>query len=217
MRLQDQGPTQQAARGSFGIPDEIRAAHERQKAKFQEEPKEEKFQAPDLDAAPVKEASLDNEVADLTPEKVLERMGAKFDEDDFQRLIFKGYYETEIDVVKGRLKAKFKTLTSQEYDEIDELIANEIKDVAMTNDGLRTRTAMWVIAYGVVELSGKPTSKPIKDKEGRIDSKATASERRKLFSAMAPAVVNLLIQKHGAITMAVNEITADPTGNLKNS
>jgi hypothetical protein len=202
-------------KGSFGIPQELKDAHERQRAKTQSKPASQ-AEAPQAEA-PQEAEVLDEAAGEMTPEKVLEKMGAKFTEEDFQRLIFKGNYETDIDVIPGRLKAKFRTLTSQEYDEIDEIIANEIKDVAMTNDGLRTRTAMWIIAYGVTELAGKPLAKPTKDKDGKVDSKAIAASRREIFAAMAPAVVNLLIQKHGAITMAVNSIAADPSGNLKNS
>jgi hypothetical protein len=203
-------------KGSFGIPEDFQNAQnnfKKQKAQAEEKPK-----AQPQPEAPAEEEAKEEVISTDTPEAVLEKMGAKFDEEDFQRLIFKGFYETEIPVIKGKLKAKFKTLTSQEYDEIDEIMAEEARDIPMTNDGYRSRMAMWIISYGVTELAGKVLVKPIVDKDTKTpDTKAMAKERRKIFGAMGPAVVNLLIQKHGAITTSLNMIASNPEGNLKNS
>lgn len=203
-----------ATKGSFGIPEELKEAQERQRTKTESA----KEQSPVTEEVQLKQEDLSKEAKEQTPTAILKKMGADFNDEDFQALIFKGIYEAEIDVVPNRLRAKFKTLIGDEYDEIDEIIANEIKDIPMTNDGLKTRTAMWVISYGVTSLAGKPLSKLIKGKDDKPDTRAMAAERRKVFAAMAPAIVNQLIQKHGAITMAINLIiTANPADNLKNS
>jgi hypothetical protein len=145
-------------------------------------------------------------------------MGAKFDEEDFQRILFKGHYETVIDVIPKKLTAKFRTLTGREYDEIDEIIALEIKEIPMTQDGLRTRTSMWVIAYGVIELNNKVIVKEILNEKGVPSTREMAEVRRKVFAEMAPGIVNMLIQKHGAISVAVNSIISNPDGGAtKNS
>jgi hypothetical protein len=208
--------------GSFGIPEEIKeAAHRQQARNTKSESSEEQTDYKEAAEASAKSAvesdEEDEERSDSSPEAILEKLGAKFTEDDFSQLIFKGTYEATIPVVKGRLTGKFRTLTSDEYDQIDEILAKEMKDVDMTQDGLRTRSSMWVISYGVTELNNKLVAKPIKDKEGKVDLKATAIERRKVFANMAPAIVNQLIQKHGAITVAINTIAAEPSENLKNS
>lgn len=214
MNLKDHKPR---AAGSFGIPEEIKEAAQRQQERknrtaSSEEPKYEEASQSAPEVKPEAE-----KVDESRPENILSKLGAKFGEEDFNQLLFKGTYETTIDVIKGRLTAKFRTLTSDEYDQIDEILAKEMKDIDMTQDGLRTRSSMWVISYGVTELNGKAVTKLVKDKEGKLDVKATAIARRAVFATMAPAIVNLLIQKHGAITVAINTIAADPTENLKNS
>jgi hypothetical protein len=210
-------------RGSFGIPEELRVASEKQKtrAKVSSEVFEEAEESAQPEQTEEKKEESKKEESAKNPEEsaqdILEGLGASFSEEDFQRLIFKGYYEAEVPIVKDRLKAKIRTLTSNEYDEVDEIIAGEIKDIDMTNDGMRARQSMWIISFSVVELNGKPLCKPIKAADGSLDLKAMATERRKAFKAMAPAVVNILIQKQAAITIAINMITANPGENLKNS
>lgn len=196
--------------GSFGIPEEMKQAAERNKAKARPEPKVE---------APVKEVEESEEKPDAskTPYDILRSMGADFTEDDFQKLIFKGTYETTLDVVKGRLTAKFRTLSTRDHDEIDEILAKEMKDIPMTEDGLRSRTSMMIISYGVTEISGKPLTKTILTDDKKPDNKAMAMARRAVFLEMSPSVVNILIQKHGSITVAVNMIASNPEENLKNS
>lgn len=199
--------------GSFGIPPEMKEAAEKHKTKAepkQRPPQEElKQETPD---AP----SESKDVKVKTPLDVLQGMGADFTEEDFSRLIFKGNYETTIDVIKGRLTAKFRTLSTREHDEIDEIITTELKDTPMTEDGLRSRTSLLIISYGVTELQGKPLTKQILDGK-TIDTKAMALARRAVFLEMAPAVINILINKHGAITVAMSMIASEPEDNLKNS
>lgn len=213
-----QGPVQ----GSFGIPPEIAKAAERKRAEAEERKK--MSQEGEAQAAPtptpVEEAKAQSEQVDVSgedPQKILEKLGAKFTDDDFQKLLFKGFYETELEIVKGKFKATFRTLTGNEYDELDEILADEIKTIDMTTEGFNARRAMLVISYGITHLMGKPVSKVVVNKDKTVDTKATARERRKVLGALSPAISNLLIQKHGALTVALNLLVADPEKYLKNS
>ncbi|NDC22648.1 MAG: hypothetical protein EBZ49_00735 [Proteobacteria bacterium] len=211
--------TNAPVRGSFGIPPEM------QEAMNKKQEKKEPVSAPIPPAAeevapkePIpKEAITNASVDDSDPIRILERLGGKFDNDDFQKLLFKGYYETELDVVKGRFRATFRTLTGAEYDEVDELLALEVKNTEMTNDGFMARRSMLIISYGVTHLMGKPVAKPVLTSDKVVDTKATALERRKALSALAPAITNKLIQTHGTITVAMNQIVENPDKYIKNS
>jgi hypothetical protein len=213
MKLDRQGPAQ----GSFGIPPQMaEAAAKQRETRAAEKP------APIPEAA---EAALTTEpeeqkkstTSDPTPTEMLSQIGAKFTDDDFQRLLFKGYYEAELEVFKGKFKATFRTLTGREYDEVDEMLAEDIKDVAMTNDGLDARRAMWIISYGVTHLMGKPVAKVIMTKDKLVDSKETARARRQVLAELAPQVTNKLLRMHGTIVVSLNQIAADPEQFLKNS
>jgi hypothetical protein len=88
----------------------------------------------------------------------------------------------------------------------------------MTNDGFNTRRSMWIISLGITHLIGKPIAKVEPDKKTKqIDLKELARARRAVLGKLAPSLTNLLIQKHGAITVAINMITTEPEKHLKNS
>lgn len=219
----------QGAQGSFGIPPEIQEAGRRakenaeknvKKAGADETPVGATSDSPQASGSPVEGGDKPNdEIAEKSnPLKILESLGITFDDELLQQLIFKGYVEQTIDIVKGKLTAKCRTLTVEDHDLVDELLAKETEDTKMTNTGFENRRAMLVLAFGVSELAGKQVAKPIINKESKtIDKVATANQRRKVLQAMAPGVVNLMIQKHGAMTVAFNMIAADPGDYLKNS
>lgn len=200
--------------GSFGIPPILEEAAARSRAEAAEKRKK-PTPAPEEAAPP--EAITDETVKESDPSEVLKSLGVEFTNDSFQHLLFKGFFESEIEVIKGRFKATVRTLTGAEYDEVDELLAAEVKNTDMTNDGFQARRAMWVLSYGVTHLTGKLLAKTVATKDKKIDTMATAKERRKVLSQLAPALTNQLIQKHGAMTMAINTIVAEPDKYLKNS
>lgn len=227
MQLNKNGPQQ----GSFGIPPQMQEAHVR--AREEAEEKRKKTAPPTSaptaaaeSAAPVETSSSstpdDQKAEETHPIKILEKLGAPFADEDFQRLLFKGYYEKELVVVNHpkeelRLRAVFRTLSGEEYDEADALLAEEAKTVEMTNEGFSARRSMIILSYGVIQLNGKPVVKPILNKDKKVDTRATAAERRKAFNALSPAVANKLVQIHGAITVAINMIINKPEEYLKNS
>lgn len=214
MKLNQNGPIQ----GSFGIPPQMEEAAAKQrmeaesKRKKQEsEPQPQPQEKPEVAEAQKKETDPD-------PKTLLEKIGAKFTDEDFQRLLFKGVYETELDIFKDKLKSKMKTLTAKEYEEVDELLAEESNKRPMTNEGWNSLRAILILSYGITEFNGKPLGKPIYIKDTKdLDTKSMALDRRKVLSAMAATVVNKLSQVHSTIVVAINMIVADPEAHLKNS
>lgn len=214
---------------SMGIPENMKAASQKAQAAkdapkrpeggvnkdhvfVPEESSEE--QSPDT---PVEgSAKSADEKKAMTGQELLKSLGAKFDENDFSSLLLQGYYETVLEVIPGRLKAKFRTLLTKEYREIDEIVAKEVSEKPMTQDGHSARVSTWNISFGVLELNGKTIAK--QDSKGKKSATELAQERIAKFEDMSPPIVNKLIKMHGQITWAVNNIVHDPASeNLKNS
>jgi hypothetical protein len=199
-----------STQGSMGIPPEIQEAAERARQRSAQNVKKSEEAAEQHD--PV------NKVAEASnPVEILKKLGIEFDDDTFQSLLFKGYVEHVVEIVKGRFSVKFKSLTTDEYDLVDELLAKDLQDTSMTNEGFNSRRAMWILAFGVLELAGKPVCKPVLDKDRKLDVIETVKLRRQVLGKMAPAVINIMIQKHGAMTVALNMISSNPEEHIKNS
>jgi len=157
------------------------------------------------------------------PLQQLKDMGIELTDDDFQKILFKGFVEKEVVVfpsVRGKreMTATLKTLTGDEYDQADELLAEEISDVRATNEGYQTRRNMWVLSFGVTGLAGKPLGKVVstKDAQGRdiVDLKETARLRRDTLGLLSPAILTKLMRLHGAMTVAINSAVEDPDANF---
>lgn len=201
-------------RGSFGIPPEMQENMERAKLTKEAQAQEEKKEV----SEPVPQGAITDKAAEESePKKIFKQLGIEFDDSDFNKLLFSGSIDKEIEIVKGKLRARLKSLTGAEYDEIDSIMSKEANDIPMSNEGFGVRKSMLITAYGLLELNGKPVSKPVKKDNDSIDRKATCLARREVLSQMAPAVSNIIMQKHGALTMALNQIAADPGDLLKNS
>ncbi len=214
-----------STQGSMGIPPEIQEAAERARQRSAQNVKKSEEAAEQHDpvkevpqAQPQTQAPVDDKVAEASnPVEILKKLGIEFDDDTFQSLLFKGYVEHVVEIVKGRFSVKFKSLTTDEYDLVDELLAKDLQDTSMTNEGFNSRRAMWILAFGVLELAGKPVCKPVLDKDKKLDVIETVKLRRQVLGKMAPAVINIMIQKHGAMTVALNMISSNPEEHIKNS
>ncbi len=110
---------------------------------------------------------------------------------------------------KKQFTAVFKTLTGDEYDYADELLAEELKDVEMTRAGLDSRRNMWILAFGVTKLDGRDIVKPYVV-AGKYDPKATAKARKAVISAMSPAILNRLMRMHGIFSMQLDRLVESP-------
>ena len=227
--------------GSFGIPPHLKEEHERAMKKKEEEQKKREVPKPEAgiptpdapgpvfedtgfaedpnpmpkaEADPVpEEAPAEDKAVD--PLTALEEVGIELEDEDFQKLLFKGFIEKEVAVVppiRGSqpLNANFKLLTGNEYDLVDELLGEELKSVNMTNEGFQTRKSMWILSLGITKLMGKPVCQPIMTEDKKVDPKKTARKKRQVLGLLAPSVITKMMAIHGTFTVSANAIVADP-------
>jgi len=213
--------------GSMGIPEELIKAQEKQKLKNAAKDKVVKEVDPFEDD---EETTAKDSTQNDTPtqekdgyekvgaEDILERLGIEFTEEDMQAMIYKGCVEKDIVVIKGHLVAKMRTLTEEEYRTVDSLLTEEAKEKNMSVNGYNARKSVLILCFGVTHLAGKEISKKKPATEdGQVDLEALALQRAQVFAKMGGAVVDKLIETHGALSVAVNMVVRDPESLLKNS
>ena len=225
------GQVAPGAKGSFGIPQQVKETGEKFIAKGKEEKRpgmEEDIGATmePLPEIPMDEFSVDDEddILTSTPAKNLAKIGVELVDDDLHRYVFRGFIEKEVVLYPSFMSdsskdfsAIIKTLTAKEYDLADEILAEDLRDTRMTNEGYTSRRSMWILSFGVPKLMGGVLCKPIyKDdsKKQELDLKAMARERHKVLSDVNPDVINELIYIHGVITIALRQILQDRRGDL---
>jgi hypothetical protein len=171
----------------------------------------------EADPAPVVENETIKKAVSTNPLEALKTIGVELTDDDFSKIVFRGYLEKEVVVIPSirntrPLVATFRTLVGREIDEADELMAEDIsQDVKMTNQGYDVRRSMWQLSYGVTQLMGKPVAHDVKfAKSEKINSKGTAREKRKVLSALSPAILAKMMNIHNVLTISINAIVADP-------
>lgn len=202
-------------RGSFGLPPEMKEAVEKAKAEKKETPEPVKAEEVQQQA---QVGVTDDDAQKADPMQILKGMGVEFNDTMFNQLLFKGFVEADLEVIGKKFIARIRTLTTEEYDMVDELLAEDVKTKQMTNDGFDTRRSMWVMAFGVTHLMGKPVCPVVVGEDKKtVDKVATAKKRRAVLSGLAPIVINTLIQKHAAMTVAINMIVSSPGEHIKNS
>jgi hypothetical protein len=214
-------------KGSFGIPPALREAEERIKQAreqgefrpdFESDPSEQEEQEEQGE-----EESAQHQEEALVIKNPLEVLKSSFgivlEDEDFHKILFRGFVEKDIEAVPSirgskPLIATIKSLNGQEYDLVDELLAEDIRDVRMTNDGYSTRRNMWILSFAIPKLQGKSYVSPVlmKDQEGKdvLDAKATAKKRRAKLATLNAAVLTRLMKIHGQLTLAINAIMEDP-------
>lgn len=216
--------TQPGFTSSFGIPPQMKAAEE----KFREErtkPSDESASEADFDFSPsdtdppAETPVRTSQPSDpSTPEEALKQIGIELDDEDFQKLFFRGFIEKEVKLFSGRGGQKdftvtFKTLTGQEYDEVDELLADDIQATKMTNDGYATRRNMWTLAFAVSHLAGKPVCKPVMKTTASgevVDLKETAKKRRDVLCRLSGGVISKMMRTFGIFSVSVNDLIETP-------
>lgn len=167
--------------------------------------------------APAEENPAIKKAMATNPLEALKGIGVELTDDDFSKIIFRGYLEKEVVVVPSirgsrPLTATFRTLIGREVDETDELMAEDVgHDVKMTNQGYEVRRSMWMLSYGVTQLMGKPVANDVKfSKSEKINTKGTAREKRRVLAALSPAVLAKMMSIHNILTVSINTIIADP-------
>ena len=215
----DHGSKATPGSGSFGIPPRIAEAGQKAREEAQARDEAEANPAPPEDKIIFeKEETIDDDsVKEFDPINVLKALGMEFKEDIFQKLIFNGYVDHTMKVLS--IPVKFKTLTIEEYDLVDQLLAEELNAKQMTKDGVENRRALITLSFAMQEMNKKPITKPIMigaGKEKELDIMETSKERRVVLTKMSPVFVNQLIKHHTSFTIAFNYIATNPEKYLKN-
>lgn len=205
-----------APKGSFGIPQELKEAHEKKRAEAEarsEAPpaKQEDWPMEENQAAVEQGEEVQEE---NSPLDVLKGIGIELSEKDFTDFIFRGSISKTVPIVAnplggGQLTAKLKTITTGEMDLVDELLAEDIDRGNITRDGVEIRKSLWILSFAITELNDRPIAKPILDKDKVFLPKETARERRKVLSELNPVVVNKMINIHGTFVSCLNAMIMD--------
>jgi len=216
--------------GSFGIPPAMKAAAD----EFAKKREEGELKSPGTDAVDDLPSDFKDPPAEMDPgydaaeegirvKNPLQELEDEFDinleDEDFHKIVFKGFLEKDvvaIPSIRGTkpLIATFKTLNGEEYDLIDELLAEDVRDRRMTNDGFGTRRGMWMLAVGITKIQGKPLCSPeYSEIDGRkeFNVKATTRKKREVIAKLNGAVLTRMMRIHAQLTLAINAVIDDPT------
>ena len=149
----------------------------------------------------------------LKPEGVLsslKKMGVDITEEDIEIYLFQGTVEKVVPVMKISEKksftAKIRTLTSEQYMVVEEIVGDSLRVTDMTREGVSSLRTLAVLSVGVTELMGRPT---IKTWESSISEKDKAVENMSVIKALAPGVVNKINLLHAALTTTFNNMLDD--------
>lgn len=220
--------------GSFGIPPEVQEAHktfnEKRAAQGAEQDSED-AEGEELDEEGGAEPDESQEEAEgkpsdavgnlgqLSPRKALKSLGITLTDADFHSVLYRGFVEKAVEIMPamGEVKAmvvKIKTLTPDEYNVVDELVAEDIENIKGTTAGFQVRRELWMIAFAVIDINGREIAKVKRDKDGEADLKELARARQKMLKQLSPAVINKLIRTVNTMGWAISAIVEDPKANF---
>lgn len=175
---------------------------------FEEEPEDQ--------PSPEEQKKLDVEkkAQDATPQAILKRLGIEMTAEDCNRLLFKGYVTKDIKITHDPSTGqdfigRFKTLTSEEFDLVDELLAEEMNSKKMTVNGREARHSTWILAFSLTHINDAELQKPVfVDK--KIDIRGTAESRVAIIRKLSPYVLDKASRVYGALSAAISLIIEDP-------
>ena len=149
----------------------------------------------------------------LKPDGILTRlkeMGVEITEEDIELYLFRGTVEKTVPVFKinnnKSFTAKIRTLTSEQYMVVEEIIGDSLRITDMTREGVASLRTLAVLAVATTELMGRPT---IKTWEADIPEKEKALENMAVIKALAPGVVNKINLLHSSLTTTFNNMLDD--------
>lgn len=223
-------PGRRHSSGSFGIPPEMQearkkfdenraaaagASDEMSEEEMGEEPEEDAEVSADAES----ETPAPKAAADQSPRKALAKLGITLTDADFHSILYRGYVEKEVEVMPaiGTVKAmvvRVKTLTPEEYNVIDELVADDLENIKGTNAGFQVRRELWTVSLAAISINGKELAKVKRDKDGEADLKDLARTRQKMLKQLSPAVINKLINVVSVMGWAISAIVEDPKANF---
>ena len=157
------------------------------------------------------------------PAALLSAIGITPSEEDFHDLLFKGCVEKEILLCKNPMSklpisAMIKTLTTEEMNLVDELLANDIESYKVTARGVELRRTLWVVSCCTSKLSGKVLVKQVTKEGSPMSLKDIVIKRREVLSRLNPAFIDEIVRKHAILQYAFNAILfSGDKDNLKNS
>lgn len=113
------------------------------------------------ESAPPKEKTQ----ADLDKERLLEikinlekRLEMKFSEDDLSEYLLKGSVRKEITIIPGMLKGVFRTLSTAEFQDIDEVMREKTAEAKQTSSGLENERTILTLAKVWIGIQQKKPS-----------------------------------------------------------
>lgn len=97
-------------------------------------------------------------------------LGATIDAADVKAYIFKGVLSKEVELIPGVVKGTFKTITPEQFMEIDERMYQYQNEMKFTQMGIDNHRAILNLSYAWTHADGKPLSSTddAKKREGII-------------------------------------------------
>lgn len=159
---------------------------------------------------------------DAHPVLIMRRLGVEITDEDFHNYLFKGYIEKTIKIAydpltKKPFTATFRTLTTQEYDEVDELLAEEMDSRKMTVAGRDSRRSVWLLAFAMIKVDGRLLAADVLKKGPNgvalVDTKATARRRIEMTRSFSGTILDKSSRLYGAFVAALTMMMEDPESN----
>jgi len=162
------------AQGSFGIPSTLqKQMDEARRANLKKKTEE----APQNDAPPVAaaqpapaSAAPAEQAPEVDPTKAQQEkfekiksaleqsLDTKITEEDIKEYIFKGRIVKDVQIIPGILKGSFQTLTTTQYMEIDERVAEMRSRGKNTQEGYDNDKAIINLSFSWIAADGRPLS-----------------------------------------------------------
>lgn len=212
-------------RSSMGLPREAREAVRQYQEKRETEAEKEPSDPPEApepevdedfteDEAPEKEPSPTDGLK--SPTEMLEDIGVQLTEDDFHNYLFKGYIEKDVVAIpfpgnpEKNFIVTYRTLTVEDHNLIDEILAEDAKAINMTNDGFSSRRSSLLLAASVHKIAGKSIAKPVNGEDGKPSRKLTIISRRDMLKQLSDHVTDRMIRCQQLLSLAIRTIIVDP-------
>lgn len=217
--------------GSFGIPPEVdpRIQKPEKPPRPADEPAQGQGSASldegfDLAQAPGGEAPSEYTEKQRTALSELAEMGVEITGDEWSSVLYKGFLEKELKILDvpdkktkqlKPFKMTFRTLTAEEHDLADALLAEEVRNTNMTKEGYDNRKQVWHFALALQKVDGRvfcdPLLKPNPDtQKDEVDRTATAKKKRQLVGKMSPSVVSIASTKFWRFKGLIDLLLEDP-------
>ena len=131
----------------------------------------------------------------------------ELDEEDLTFYLMNGYVRKKVEIIKEKWEAVFRTLTSDEYSKIEDVLAEKITEKTFHREMQHKRTKL-MFAF-CLEKMGPPGA--LVEASGEVDERYEV-----IGKTVGPAVLNILSEKYNLLEFAV--VDAFKKGStLKNS